>query len=864
MNKKLFLLISVVLLLTGCSGGKKSLVIGVSQCSDDIWRTKLNDELSLAARVEGVTLRFSSADDDSQKQMAQIRRFVAEGVDLLIISPNQTHTITPAVEEAFDAGIPVILFDRKIDSHKYTAFIGADNVEIGRIMGHYMADFLGKKGQVVEIPGLEGSSPADDRHKGFAEALQEYPGISLTVAPYGGWLKEGGYDAMEEVMARGIRPNAVFGQNDRMARGAREALGNPADIAFFGVDALPEAGLQEVIDGELTASYLYPTRGDLVMELALNILRGAPFQRENLLESALVDSRNARILKMQEAEVANQRAHVENINARLDTFLMEYNTQRIIMWLVIAFALLVVLIAAQSYWGYIRTRELKQKVEESTAAKLRFFTQVSHDLRTPLTLVAGPLEHVLEGPLSADQQQTLLMARRNVTVLQQLVNNILDFRRIESGNRPLNVSRFDLPAAVQEWMSGFSSTSQSLTYEGFPALTVEADMRLVERVLFNLLGNAIKHTRPDGHITVSVKQEGASALLSVADDGEGIPPEKLPYIFEEFYKANESSNGTGIGLALIKAVAELHKGSVSVESTLGKGSTFTLRLPLVQKGASVSEGKAASAYTERYEETYLREDSHKQEAASRVSESDRPTILVVDDNADLRRFIGTLLEGEYRILSACDGREALEKATRELPDLVVSDVMMPVMDGLELCKALKGQLATSHIPVILLTAKSLEDQRAEGYDSGADAYISKPFSERVLLSRIGNLLKSRILLKEHYLETGESAARPQENDFLSRFRALVREHLGDENLSVEQLGSDLGLSRVQLYRKVKALTGYSPVELVRITRLKAAEQLLKTTDKTVAEVAYAVGFGTPSYFSKCYKELFGHVPGEER
>ena len=864
MNKKLFLLISVVLLLTGCSGGKKSLVIGVSQCSDDIWRTKLNDELSLAARVEGVTLRFSSADDDSQKQMAQIRRFVADGVDLLIISPNQSHTITPAVEEAFDAGIPVILFDRKIDSHKYTAFIGADNVEIGRIMGHYMADFLGKKGQVVEIPGLEGSSPADDRHKGFAEALQEYPGISLTVAPYGGWLKEGGYDAMEEVMARGIRPDAVFGQNDRMARGAREALGNPADIAFFGVDALPEDGLQKVIDGELIASYLYPTRGDLVMELALNILRGAPFQRENLLESALVDSRNARILKMQEAEVANQRNSVEYINARLDTFLMEYNTQRIIMWLVIAFALLVVLIAAQSYWSYMRTRELKQKLEESTAAKLRFFTQVSHDLRTPLTLVAGPLEHVLEGPLSADQQQTLLMARRNVTVLQQLVNNILDFRRIESGNRPLNASRFDLPAAVQEWMGGFSGTSQSLSYEGLPALTVEADMRLVERVLFNLLGNAIKHTRPDGHITVSVKQEGASAVLSVADDGEGIPPEKLPYIFEEFYKANESSNGTGIGLALIKAVAELHKGSVSVESTLGKGSTFTLRLPLVQKGASVSEGKAASAYTERYEETYLREDSHKQEAASRVSESDRPTILVVDDNADLRRFIGTLLEGEYRILSACDGREALEKATRELPDLVVSDVMMPVMDGLELCKALKGQLATSHIPVILLTAKSMEEQRAEGYDSGADAYISKPFSEKVLLSRIGNLLKSRILLKEHYLETGESASQPRENDFLSRLRGKVQEHLGDENLSVEQIVAELGLSRVQLYRKAKALTGYTPVELIRITRLKAADTLLKTTDKTVSEIAYEVGFGTPSYFSKCYKELFGCHPGQAR
>jgi len=853
-----------MLLLTACGGGKKSLVIGVSQCSDDIWRSKLNDELALAGRINGVDVRFSSADDDSRRQMAQIRQFVAQGVDLLIISPNQSHTITPAVEEAFDAGIPVILFDRKIDSPKYTAFIGADNVELGRIMGRYMADFLDGKGQVVEIQGLEGSSPAFDRNRGFREALEAYPGITLVASPYGGWLQEGGRKAMQELVDQGVRPDAVFGQNDRMAVGAREALGNRTDIAYFGVDALPDGGLQDVIDGVLTASYLYPTRGDLVMELAMNILSGRPYQRENLLESALVDSRNASILKMQEAEVAKQRAAVEEVSGQLDSFLLQYNTQRLIMWLVIGFSILLILVAAQAYWSYMRTRELKQKLEESTAAKLRFFTQVSHDLRTPLTLVAGPLEHVLEGPLAPDQQQTLLLARRNVTILQQLVNNILDFRRIESGNRPLNVSRFDLSAAVQEWMSGFSSTAQHLVYEGLPALTIEADMRLLERVLFNLLGNAIKHTQPDGHITVSVQQEGASALLSVADDGEGIPPEKLPFIFEEFYKASESSNGTGIGLALIKAVAELHKGSVNVESTLGKGATFVLRLPLVQKGASVSEGKDASAYTERYEQTYVREDTTRKEAAGRVTESDRPTILVVDDNADLRHFIGTLLEGDYRILTACDGREALEKAGRELPDLVVSDVMMPVMDGLQLCKALKEQLPTSHIPVILLTAKSLEEQRAQGYDSGADAYISKPFSEKVLLSRIGNLLKSRVLLKEHYLETGESAARPQENDFLSRFRAKVQEHLSDENLSVEQIGSELGLSRVQLYRKVKALTGYSPVELVRITRLKAADQMLRTSDRTVAEIAYAVGFGTPSYFSKCYKELFGHQPGESR
>lgn len=870
--KKAFLpIILSALLLTACGGGKKSLVIGVSQCSDDIWRTKLNEELSLAAGINDVRLVFSSADDDSQRQMAQIRKFVKDGVDLLIVSPNQSHTITPAVEEAYDAGIPVILFDRKIDSPKYTAFIGADNVEVGRIMGQFIADYLGGKGKVVEIQGLEGSSPADDRHRGFKEALDGYPGISLLASPYGGWLQENAFDAMKAIMADGIRPDAVFGQNDRMALGARDALGYPEDISFFGVDALPDAGLQDVIDGVLTASYLYPTRGDLVMDLAMRILRGDPFERETLLESALVDSHNAGMLKMQEEEVAKQRAMVEDLSGKLDTFLLQYNTQRIIMWMVIVFAVLLVLIAALAYWGYTNSRrlnaelmELSRQLEENTRAKLDFFTNVSHDLRTPLSLVAGPLEHVLEGSLQDDQKETLLLARRNVDILRRLVNNILDFRKIESGNMPLTLYRFDLPSAVKEWMSGFDGTSRTIRYDGAQSLEVEADMRLLECILFNLLGNSIKHTSPEGEITVSVQQEGADAILTVKDNGEGIPREKLPYIFDRFYQAGKHTSGTGIGLALVKGIAELHGGSVSVESVPGEGATFFIRIPIRHEGAEVQESPDAAKFTERFQDVCRAADSSLEEAASSVTESDRPTILVVDDNSDLREFIGTLLQGEYRIIKASDGKEALDKATRELPDLVVSDVMMPVMDGLVLCKALKGQFSTSHIPVILLTAKSLEEQRAEGYDSGADAYISKPFSEKVLLSRIGNLLKSRILLKEHYLETGESASRPQENDFLSRFRAKVQEHISDENLSVEQIGAEIGLSRVQLYRKVKALTGYSPVELVRITRLKAAAEMLKTTDKTISEIAYAVGFGTPSYFSKCFKELFGRQPGEGR
>ncbi len=879
MKRTALLIISILLLLTACAGGKKRLVIGVSQCSDDIWRTKLNEELALAARIGGVDIRFSSADDDSRRQMQQIRQFMADGVDLLVVSPNQTHTITPAVEAAFDAGVPIILFDRKIDSDKYTAFIGADNVEIGHIMGLQVAEMLGGKGCVVEIPGLEGSSPADDRHKGFARALAEYPRIKLLTAAYGGWLEEGGFRAMSSLLAEGVRPDAVFGQNDRMAIGARKAMGEPADIPFFGVDALPNAGLEDVMAGRLTASYLYPTRGDLVMELAMNILTGKPYERDNLLESALVDVHNAPMLKMQEEEIATQRTVMENVNGRLDDFLLQYNNQRLIMWMMIALAVLFILLTGLAYWNYAYTRRLNQELarrnetlarlssqlEETTRAKLDFFTNVSHDLRTPLTLVAGPLEHVLSGPLEEGQRQTLLLARRNVDILRQLVNNILDFRKIESGSMPLTVSRFDFPVAIREWMTGFDGTLRTFVYEGEQSLEIEADMRLLERLLFNLLGNSVKHTRPGGTITVSVRHEETDALLRIADDGEGIPADKLPFIFDRFYQTSTSISGTGIGLALVKRICALHAGGVSVESEPGVGTTFTIRLPLRQSGAEVAQGRDASAYTEQYQDVYQVCDTAKAEAADGVTDSnDRPTILVVDDNDGLRSFIVTLLEGDYRVLSAGNGQMALEKATRELPDLVISDVMMPVMDGLSFCKALKGQLATSHIPVILLTAKSLDDQRAEGYDSGADAYISKPFSEKVLLSRIGNLLKSRILLKEHYLETGESAARPQENDFLARFRTKVQAHLGDENLSVEQIGSELCLGRVQLYRKTKALTGYSPVELIRITRLKAAERLLKTTDLGVAEIAYKVGFGTPSYFSKCFKELFGRAPGEVR
>ena len=813
--------------------------------------------------------------------MAQIRALVAEGVDLLIVSPNQSHTITPAIEEAFDAGVPVILFDRKIDSDKYTAFIGADNVRVGRILGDYLADILDGKGRVVEIQGLRESSPAAERHKGFAEALAAHPGLELVASDYGDWLQEGGARVMARWMEEGLAFDAVFGQNDRMARGAWEALGKPDGLPLLGVDALPEGGLQDVLDGVLTATYIYPTRGDLVMKLAVDILSGNEYPRETMLESALVDSHNAAMVLMQEHEISDQREMVEKVSAQLDSSLSEYNTQRLVLYLLIGLTALLILLFTVSFFFYNRMRRfnaeleqrneelhlLSRKLEETTDAKLEFFTSVSHEFRTPLSLIAGPLEHVMDtSGLDPESWASLGIARENVDILLRLVNSILDFRKIENGKMPLRVSRFDLPLAVQQWMLGFKG--RNLRYEGPESLMVEADMHLTERVLFNLLSNAFKHTSAEDSIVVDLAPDGDKVRLSVTDTGEGIPADKLGLVFDRFYQVGNRSSGTGIGLALVKSIAQLHGGSVGVESRVGEGTTFTVTLPLEQHGVEIVETEDAGKYQEQFnvhdaDKGFSRRETEQLELMTDTDDQ-RPTVLVVDDNESLRTFIASLLKDEYRVLLAADGKEALDVAGRQLPDLVISDVMMPVMDGLAFCEALKSQLATSHIPVILLTAKNMEDQRAEGYASGADAYISKPFSEKVLLSRVGNLLKSRLQLKHYYLENGTSDASERENDFLSRFRSYAKKHLADPDLNVEQLAAEIGLSRVQLYRKVKALTGYSPVEVIRIMRLKEAEKRLKSTDKTVAEIAYEVGFSSPSYFSKCYRELFGILPGTSR
>ena len=750
-----------MVLLASCSAKPKKYRIGISQCSEDIWRDKQNAELRMGAYLnDDVELRFAAAYDSDERQVQQIDSLTEEGIDLLIVAPNQVATITPAIDRVYDRGIPVIVFERKTNSKKYTAHIGADNYEMGRLMGEYAAQRLGGKGRVMEVMGLKGSSPAIERHNGFAAALKRYPAMQVVTTLQGDWTEETAYKAVEAFLRSkagdGQSIELVFGQNDRMAMGARKAFAEVgAHPLFFGIDGLPgeQGGIRLVRDSLLDATYIYPTHGDQLLQLAMNILEDKPYEKENKLMSALVTRDNANVLLMQSDEMVRQTAYLDQLHQRANSYVQQLANQRLLTLLTVAMLALLLLVALVTYLYYRQNNRIRKEREQLTRDRLNFYTQVSHELRTPLTLIEGPLAELSETNdlknAGAEATGLLAIVRRNTTQLTQLINKMLDMQ-VKNDNLNLN-----------------------------PNDNVNVNLNLND----NLNAN---------------NRNCQSSVINT-------PSSKV-----ESEQANEN----------------------------------------VQ------------------------------------------TVLIVDDNADIRAYLRTILQDKYQVNEAADGQQGLALANEIVPDIVVSDVMMPVMNGLEFCQRLKSGTATSHIPVILLTARALSNHQVEGYESGADAYITKPFASEVLLARISNLLRNRLLLKDIFtVERNGNAnlslndnlnandnngqlsiinsplsktAAGRENAFLARFCDCIDQNLADSDLSVETVGAELGLSRVQLYRKVKALTGLSPVELLLKARLQRGLELLQTTDKTISEVAYEVGFTAPSYFTKCFRDEYGIVPGESR
>lgn len=899
------LLFFLLPLLLSCGSEKKRYVVGVSQCSEDVWREKLNEELRIAALYyNDVDLRISSANDDVQMQTEQINKFVDEGVDLLIVAPGQV-SISPAIDRAYEKGIPVIIFDRRTRSDKYTAYIGADNNEIGSSMGEYLAGTLTDGGRILELSGLSTSSPAIERNNGFDSVVQCRPGISIVEHLSADWTEQGAFRTVDSLLSKPHNEfDCVFAHNDRMAMGARRAAEkhglNLEHIKFCGIDAMPQkgGGMELVDNGTLFASYTYPTRGDEVMLLAMNILEGKKYNRENQLSSALVTRDNARVLLMQNDETMRQQDHLSTLRSRVDKAASDFNTQRIYLLVLLVFVVLLIAVCAAAIYAFITRTRINQQLkasmdeqnrmttemEEMTQTQLQFFTNVSHELRTPLTLIAGPTEQLLEDPAVHGVQRTMLeMVQRNTRILIQLVGEILDFRKVQNNKAELHLNRFYLQHELTTWTEDFRTVAarRGITIR-VDVSGVEDDAVLIadrdkmEHMYFNIMSNALKYTPDGGCITTTLLHHNHFYTLRIADTGKGIPTEELPHLFERFYQAKGAIGGTGIGLSLVKAYIDMHRGSVHAESVEGKGTTFVIELPDSQPGYDPAKDAPAATQAEKglVDDNYIATDTTAQEATERITnaedfDAERPLVLIIDDNNGMRAYLRSILQDKYNVSEATNGEQGLEKARREVPKLVVCDVMMPVMDGLEFTKRLKEDTATSHIPVVLLTARSLSEQRKEGYDTGADSYITKPFSGQVLLSRIENLLRSRIMLRSVFAgdkQETEEEAKLNEADktFVGRLRTAIQENLGDSDFSVERLGEEIGLSRVQLYRKVKALTGQTPVELLRKARLTKARQLLEKTEKSVSEIAYEVGFTSPSYFNKCFKDEFDINPSSLR
>ena len=736
MNNKvyntLFILLVTLLTATGCTTNYKY-KIGVSQCVGGRWREKANIEMRSAQHLYDTDVKviIKNADNNNDRQCRQIDSLVDEGVDLLVVSPNDFHALNGSLQRARNKNIPIVFFDRTTALNDYTAYIGGDNVEAGRKMAEYAAMLCrdsvkteGRRPIVLEMTGPLEISPAAQRHKGFSEAISRETYIDYHHVP-SKWSYDDCKRIMRQWLKDGKTADVVFCHSDLAAVGAYEAakeLHKEHEIRFLGIDGLPGEGIDAVQNGQLAASYIYPTHGEEVIALALRILEGKPYERTNNMKSFVVTPQNVADVALSSNSLMKQNQHLATIQSKLETYLGFFHIQRAL--LVVSMLIIVLLVVAVfTTWRAVRaTRRANRRMRELNDEQTRFFTNASHQLRTPLTLIAGPVNQLAAG--KGDSQQLIDIIKRNVEQLQRLVGDVLLFRR-------------------------------------------------------------------ENRATI--------------DDSTATTDEQL--------------------MASRKAVQE------------------------------------------------SRHDTLINENADELA-----TVLIVDDNADMRAYLRTLLLDRYYVIEAADGQSGLKLAVESVPDIVVSDVMMPVMDGLTFCTRLKQHEATSHIPVLLLTARSSEQQHIEGLQTGADMYMTKPFSADLLLANIASLLANRLKLRQLFNAQNSQSEQPStqhstlntqhspspDRRFLDTFLKAMEKHMSNTNLKIEDLGDEVGLSRVQLYRKVKALMGMTPVEILRETRLKRAMTLLKTTDKTVSEIANEVGFATPGYFSSCFKKQYDKYPTDVR
>lgn len=876
---------------------EKTFVMGLSQCMlDDAWRQAMIRETLLeASNYDNLEVVVRNADSNNEQQISQIKELIRMKVDVLIISPYESEPITPVAEEAYRAGIPTIITDRKVNTDLYTTFIGANNYEIGQTAGIYAANYLPNHATVLEIWGLESSSPAQERHQGFIDGLSDRS--DLTFLRLDGLWR---YDSTCVRIARMNVPESidfVYAHNDMMAIAAREFFLSRDSVVgkgihIIGVDAVPNAGLEAVAEENINASFMYPTGGEQVIRAAMDILEGKPVDKYIPLETAQVDKSSARTLIVQNKTIQNYQQRIERQRSSIDNLLNRFqflqNSLGFISLLTVTVILLLIYTFYMNRKIKHRNRELRElnqkeqeqhrkllalnkEIKEVTAQKLQFFTNVSHELRTPLTLILGPLNKLLTLMKDSPYIGDLQLMQRNADRLLRVINQILDFRKLENSMETLKIQATNIVPFAEEIKTYFESMAVSRQIDfrflsDIKTAMVWIDRDRMEKVLVNLLSNAFKFTPDRGCIEVALSENEEEVFITVKDTGRGILPKNLPYLFDRFYTEN-SPSGTGIGLHLVQEYISMHHGNISVSSIPGEGSLFTVRL------TKNKELFSEDALTELPQSALSFEASNLDDTEEKalLSEHYPYHILIVEDDREVLEYLENELQTNFSILTATNGKEALDVLQREEVSLVLSDVMMPKMNGFDLCRTIKSEVPFCHIPVILLTALSEERQKMYAITGGADDYIQKPFQTNFVKVKIISLLKERKRIREqlltklqdsHLLQTDPGKIENMDDLFLRKFLAQIEAVYTDAEYNVEKLSDTLAISRGHLHRKIKDLTGTTTVGYLRNFRLRKAAILLLQKQQSISEIAYNTGFSSPAYFSKCFKTLFGTTPKE--
>ncbi|MAB38563.1 MAG: hypothetical protein CL528_01235 [Aequorivita sp.] len=541
--------------------------------------------------------------------------------------------------------------------------------------------------------------------------------------------------------------------------------------------------------------------------------------------------------------------------------------QRNMLWGILA---LIAIAGIFVFFQFKNRQKTTKKLLELDTAKNTFFTNISHEFRTPLTLINGPIEDQLDSEkLSTSERKNLKAALRNTQRLKDLVDQLLALAKLESGNLKLNIRCANMPnfliASAEAFIFNCTENNINFTVK-VPKDEINDwfDQDILEKILYNLIGNAIKYTPENGSITLKGARVDNKYEISIINSGKYIPLEQQEKIFERFYQTSSKNPGTGIGLSLTKELTEVHKGSISIKSEESGFTEFKVQIPVNKSIYSDQEIFSECEESGQPEKPAIFELSAQKEI---ILPEDAPTILVIDDSKDIRDYVSSIFEYTFTVHTASNGKEAFEIAIEVIPDIVISDVMMPGEDGFTFTKHLKEHQLTSHIPVILLTAKTQITSKLEAMGIGADAYITKPFNSQLLKASVENLIENRRRLQQRFaqevvLMPKDIAISSADEKFLDLLQKVLDKNITDSNFTIEDFGKEMGVSRMQLHRKLKALTGQSASEFLKTQRLKLALKLLKEKKISIAEVGYTVGFNDPSYFTKCFKQEFGRSPSE--